>query len=609
MLQPGHILQDRYTVISELGRGGMGAVYKASDLRLNISVALKELTAQTDLDTTMLEDLRNQFRQEATVLARLNHPHLVGVTDFFQEGRNVYLVMQFVEGMSLSDIISRDGAIREDQVLIWATQLLDALAYCHSQGIIHRDIKPQNIIIKPDGQAVLVDFGLVKLWDPNDPKTRTAVRGIGTPQYAPPEQYETTAGHTEPRSDIYSLGATLYHALTGQSPPTATLRIASPEEFVGIRTLQNNVSSRTASTIERAMSLTRTQRWSTMSEMAKALGIQIYDWGTPQSQEMTQTNIPPRISHTRVMSQNSVSISQQRSMPVWLWIVGVGTLIVVTVGGALLITGALAYDIPASIMAALNPNWAPTLSPSGSRTATVTAVPGHTRTNTPEAAISPSPSSTATPTPTATEESLAKQSPTATMTREPTVTNTNTPKPTATKKPTAQVQPSPTTQQTESSTFMGFETFGTWIRGDQPYAEFVQSSEQFKGGNYSGKLTYDFPDVADDFVVFTHIKELPGQPKTFSAFVYGDGSGHYLNFWIRDAANEIWSVHLGTIPGPGWHQLEGVLDPSLSWPNGHISGPNNGKVDYPVSFYALILDRPSAGPRQGVIYIDRMAAE
>ena len=149
MLQPDHVLQERYTIISELGRGGMGAVYKASDMRLNISVALKELTAQVDLDTSTLQDLRNQFRQEANVLARLNHPHLVGVTDFFQEGRNVYLVMQFVEGMSLSDIINRDGALREDQVLIWANQLLDAVSYCHSQGVIHRDIKPQNIIINP----------------------------------------------------------------------------------------------------------------------------------------------------------------------------------------------------------------------------------------------------------------------------------------------------------------------------------------------------------------------------------------------------------------------------------------------------------------------------
>ena len=275
MLQPDHVLQERYTIISELGRGGMGAVYKASDMRLNISVALKELTAQVDLDTSTLQDLRNQFRQEANVLARLNHPHLVGVTDFFQEGRNVYLVMQFVEGMSLSDIINRDGALREDQVLIWANQLLDAVSYCHSQGVIHRDIKPQNIIINPNGQAILVDFGLVKLWDPSDPQTRTAVRGIGTPQYAPPEQYETTAGHTEPRSDIFSLGATLYHALTGQSPPTATLRIASPEEFVGIRVLQNSVSTRTASAIERAMELARANRWSTSVEMASALGLRI----------------------------------------------------------------------------------------------------------------------------------------------------------------------------------------------------------------------------------------------------------------------------------------------------------------------------------------------
>ena len=231
MLNPGTVLQERYRIVRELGRGGMGAVYHAWDMRLSIPVALKEMIPQSEISTQLLQELRTQFQQEATVLARLSHPHLVGVTDFFEEGRNIYLVMKFVEGESLADRIKREGALPEAQVVKWSEQLLEALSYCHSQGIIHRDIKPQNIIIRPDGQAVLVDFGLVKLWDPNDPKTRTAVRGMGSPQYAPPEQYELDVGHTEPRSDLYSLGATMYHALTGQAPPTATLRISSPEDF------------------------------------------------------------------------------------------------------------------------------------------------------------------------------------------------------------------------------------------------------------------------------------------------------------------------------------------------------------------------------------------
>jgi serine/threonine protein kinase len=171
-LTSGQVLQDRYRIASLLGQGGMGAVYRAWDRRLNVPVALKEMTSQPDLDPQTLAQLRQQFQQEAQILARLNHPHLVRVGDFFEGRDNAYLVMDFVEGESLAEIIKREGALAEPRVVAWAGQLLKALAYCHSQGIIHRDVKPQNVIIQPDGQAVLVDFGLVKLWNPR--------RGDGT---------------------------------------------------------------------------------------------------------------------------------------------------------------------------------------------------------------------------------------------------------------------------------------------------------------------------------------------------------------------------------------------------------------------------------------------
>ena len=218
MLDRGHMLQNRYRIVSLLGQGGMGAVYRARDTRLDIPVALKEMIPQQGIDEHTLAQLRQQFQQEAQVLARLKHNHLVGVTDFFEERGNAYLVMEFVEGESLDQRIERQGALSEQRVLECAQQLLDALAYCHGQGVIHRDVKPQNVIITPQEQAVLVDFGLVKLWDPGDPRTRTAMRGIGTPEYAPPEQYDVGPGHTDPRSDIYSLGATLYTILTGKAP-------------------------------------------------------------------------------------------------------------------------------------------------------------------------------------------------------------------------------------------------------------------------------------------------------------------------------------------------------------------------------------------------------
>jgi len=269
-LTTGQTLQNRYRVVSLLGQGGMGAVYRAWDTRLSISIALKEMIPQPGLDSATLAELRQQFRQEATILARLNHPHLVRVTDFFEESGNAYLVMDFVEGESLAERIEREGALDEEQVLEWSFQLLSALSYCHSQGIIHRDVKPQNVIIRPDGQVALVDFGLVKLWDPNDPHTRTAMRGMGTPEYAPPEQYDTQMGHTDPRSDVYSLGATIYHALTGSAPPTATMRIANPELFRLPRTLNPRLSPTVEAVVLRATELAVGRRYATAEEMIAA---------------------------------------------------------------------------------------------------------------------------------------------------------------------------------------------------------------------------------------------------------------------------------------------------------------------------------------------------
>ena len=171
------------------------------------------------MDDASIKALNQQFQQEAQILARLKHPHLVRVSDYFIEQGIAYLVMDFIQGHSLAEHIRHTGPLPEEQVVTWGGQLLDALAYCHAKGIIHRDVKPQNVIIQSNGEAMLVDFGLVKLWDPDDPRTKTAMHGMGTPEYAPPEQYGIAGGHTDARSDIYSVGATLYHALAGASAP------------------------------------------------------------------------------------------------------------------------------------------------------------------------------------------------------------------------------------------------------------------------------------------------------------------------------------------------------------------------------------------------------
>ncbi len=144
-LTTGQVLQDRYRIVSRLGQGGMGAVYRAWDTRLKISVALKEMVPQPGLDAQTLEGLRGQFRQEAQVLARLSHPNLVRVGDFFEQDGYTYLTMDFVEGESMAELIRRQGALPEAHVLAWADQLLSALAYCHAQGVINRDINERDV--------------------------------------------------------------------------------------------------------------------------------------------------------------------------------------------------------------------------------------------------------------------------------------------------------------------------------------------------------------------------------------------------------------------------------------------------------------------------------
>ena len=271
-LNAGQIINGRYRIARLLGQGGMGAVYRAWDLSLNIPVALKEMLPDPTLNLEMITELREQFRQEAQVLANLHHPNLPRVTDFFAWQNNDYLIMDFVEGESLMERIERQGPLPEHQVLVWAEQLLDALETCHRHDIIHRDIKPHNIIIRRDGRAVLVDFGLVKLWDPDKPKTQRIIRGMGTPEYASPEHLNLQRHHTEPRSDIYSLGATLYHALAGFPPPSCMERYTQGTQLTPPRQLGRDVSVEVENVVLQAMSLNINHRFAGAPAMKQALG-------------------------------------------------------------------------------------------------------------------------------------------------------------------------------------------------------------------------------------------------------------------------------------------------------------------------------------------------
>ena len=270
MLTPETVLQGRYRIIRQLGQGGMGAVYEAIDQRLDTTVALKE-TLFTE------ERLRKQFEREARLLARLHHPALPRVSDHFSEGDGQFLVMQYIPGDDLSEMMNRKrGPFPANQVLTWADQLLDALDYLHTQDpqIVHRDIKPQNLKLTSRGQIILLDFGLAKGQAGEISRVTTAASIFGyTPNYAPLEQIQGLG--TDSRSDLYSLAATLYHMMTGVKPPDALTRAAAlvngePDPLLKASETNTEISPDVDEVLAKAMAQNREQRYATAVDMRRA---------------------------------------------------------------------------------------------------------------------------------------------------------------------------------------------------------------------------------------------------------------------------------------------------------------------------------------------------
>ena len=314
-LQPGSILKGRYSIESIIAQGGMGAIYRATDSALNVTVALKENLFSEEVAI-------RQFRAEAQILAGLRHPNLPRVTDHFEiEGQGQYLIMDFIGGDDLKDILNTRGVLTEKEAIKIGVAISDALNYLHNRRppVVHRDIKPGNVKFSSAGIVHLVDFGLAKQAIAGE-HTMTGAQAL-TPGFAPPEQY---GQGTDPRTDIYSLGATLYAAVTMQAPPDGLTRATTNANYLDITEQNPEISQGFSEVINRAMAVAVSDRYQTAGELKQAL------------KELTQPNITEANSNSTnidapTMVTEFPAIPAKKTKRWWIPVVGVAALGIIAV--------------------------------------------------------------------------------------------------------------------------------------------------------------------------------------------------------------------------------------------------------------------------------------
>lgn len=203
---------DKYEIIEQIGHGGMSKVYKVRDIRLQKYWALKEINLEEELENKDI--LEQSIISEMELLKDLEHPTLPRIVDYFNEKTKIYIIIDYIEGETLKERVRREGPQKEETVIEWALQLCDVIDYLHSKNIIYRDLKPSNIMINTYGKLKLIDFGTARIYKENNSEDTVY---FGTRGYAAPEQFGRQ-GQTDKRTDVYSMGATLYYLLTGKSP-------------------------------------------------------------------------------------------------------------------------------------------------------------------------------------------------------------------------------------------------------------------------------------------------------------------------------------------------------------------------------------------------------
>ncbi|MGN0298851.1 MAG: serine/threonine-protein kinase [Lachnospiraceae bacterium] len=254
MTRTGTVIDGKYEILKQVGKGGMSIVYLAMDKRLNKQWAVKEVQKNNERNNQVMI---NALLAETNLMKKLDHPALPRIVDIIENADTYYIIMDYIEGESLDKSIVKYGAQSEEVVLDWAKQLCDALNYLHSQKppIIYRDMKPSNIMLKPAGNLKLVDFGIAREYKD---KTRTDTTVLGTPGYAPPEQHR---GTTDQRSDIYALGMTLHHLLTGIDPRTAGY------EYLSVRQWKPSLSEGMEAIIDKCTAINPEDRYQNCAEL------------------------------------------------------------------------------------------------------------------------------------------------------------------------------------------------------------------------------------------------------------------------------------------------------------------------------------------------------
>lgn len=576
MLIPGQMFNNRYMIMQEIAEGGQSIVYMAQDRSaFDRLVAVKEFK----MNSVALADLHaaiDQFEKTASLLAHLNHPNIAQIYEYVTLGNVPYLVTEFVNGNTLEQHLrASPNGLPEEQVKQWGAQLCDVLAYLHSQTppIIFRDLKPDNIMLAPTGMLKLIDFGIARTFKLG----RAAdTELLGTPGYSPPEQYGR--GQTGPYSDVYALGATLLRVATGYDPSLTPFQLPHADK------VRPDISRSFSEALTCSTDLDYRKRFPTMHAFRQAL--------TSPAKPARAPNLPLAAGVLSVVA------------------------LVALIVAALAATGLLSGLSPAPAVVASSPTVKAAESAT-EPTAETTATPAPTFTSMPTdtPAATNTPDSTATLAAertkiagdlygTATAE-VAASKPSAT-----TPPQNTTGGPTATQEPAGpssgpSATPAPAATTTDAKAMFSFEKPFTWQRGDQPYGEMSFSTEQAHDGSGSAKITYNFPSVENDFVVFRNNSALPAQATGMAAWVYGDKSGHFLNIWVEDSAGEVRQFSFGRIYHEGWRSMVAWFDVTLPWPQTHISGPEKNALQPPYKFYGLVLDRVG-GSSKGTIYMDQM---